>query len=97
VHITKAINKVSIFSNETMVNLQHATTREYYLQRHSYILEKLDGLSYDENLKAIRPYDIFCDSRSCPAVDGTTALYFDDDHLSLAGAELLAREILKLP
>jgi SGNH domain (fused to AT3 domains) len=39
------------------------------------------------------PAPVFCDKSKCRFVEGDTALYFDDNHLSLAGARKLA-EIL---
>ncbi|WP_114327622.1 acyltransferase family protein [Candidatus Colwellia aromaticivorans] len=94
VHINKATTAFSIFSREPIIDLERATTREYYLQRNRFILNKLDSLTYDTDLVAIRPLDILCDSEYCPAVYEGKALYFDDDHLSLEGSRIVIEKII---
>jgi hypothetical protein len=37
----------------------------------------------------VDPAAVFCDDARCRALDGATALYSDDDHLSRAGAARL--------
>ncbi|GAB3108503.1 acyltransferase family protein [Pseudomaricurvus hydrocarbonicus] len=89
VHISKAVSPFSIFGSQTMIDLDSATTSQYYFERNQFILKKLDALPYGENLHAIKPFDILCNKVSCPAVKRDVALYFDDDHLSVEGARLL--------
>ena len=88
-NIEKAVAPVSVLGSKTMLDLEHASTEEYYFERNHFILEKLDSLPYSETLTSIKPYDIFCSRGYCPAVKDGKALYFDDDHLSLAGAKLI--------
>ena len=76
-----------------MVDLERTTSVEYYLSRNKFILNKLDSLPYGEKLHAIRPFDILCDGGFCPAIMNNKALYFDDNHLSTFGAELIADSI----
>ncbi len=44
----------------------------------------------------IDPADAFCDASACAAVKDGAALYFDQHHMSLAGAGLIADEIIPL-
>jgi hypothetical protein len=73
--------------------LWSATTVEYYFARNKFIISKLDSLPYGDNLHALKPFEVVCDGGFCSAVNGNNALYFDDDHLSLSGAELLVDTI----
>ena len=76
-------------NKKTMLDLKKSTTSDYYFSRNSFIISKLDSLQYGDNLHAIKPFEILCDSKYCPASNNGKALYFDDDHLSIAGAEQL--------
>jgi len=90
VHITKAVTPFSIFGSQTMLNLKNSTSSKYYFARNNFILNKLDMLPYDNNnLHAIKPFEILCNKEYCPAVINETALYFDDDHLSVNGSKIL--------
>lgn len=42
------------------------------------------------------PTEIFCDSQNCYAEKNGKPLYFDDDHISLAGAALVAKNLIPL-
>lgn len=50
-----------------------------------------------KNITVIDPADSFCDSINCYAVKDGTALYFDEHHMSVAGAAVLATKILNRP
>ncbi len=78
----------SIFGG-SIGNLEATTSAKYYFLRHQFILNKLDTLSYGANLHAIKPFKILCNNKYCPAMINETAIYFDDDHLSVAGAKIL--------
>jgi peptidoglycan/LPS O-acetylase OafA/YrhL len=58
----------------------------YYMARNSFVLPKLEDLPWGERLIPIRPAEALCDISQCYAVRNGTALYFDDNHLSLTGA-----------
>ena len=95
VHISKAVSPFSVFSEDTMLDLDKSTTADYYFRRNRFIIDRLDSLPYGDGLYAIRPFDILCDSDYCPAVANGKALYFDDDHLSTAGAaRLIANSVI---
>ena len=89
VHISKAVTPFSILGSQTLLNLRNTTSSRYYFARNNFILNKLDALQYNSNLHAIRPFEILCNKEYCPAVVNETALYFDDDHLSVEGSKIL--------
>ncbi len=89
VNIHAAAMPFSIFRQRTMVDLEKTTSAEYYFRRHAFIIDKLEALPYGRNLHAIKPFQILCGQDYCPAVIHGTALYFDDDHLSVEGSKLL--------
>ena len=47
-----------------------------------------------KNTNVINPKDLFCDDVSCHVIKLNEALYFDDDHLSISGASIIARHII---
>lgn len=93
-HINKIVSPFSILSDDILIDLSKATPADYYFKRNNYILKKLDSLEYKAGLHAIRPFDLLCAGEFCPAVKNNKSLYFDDDHLSLSGASIVADEVL---
>ncbi len=87
-NIHKLATPFSVFGG-TFGNLKETTTREYYYLRHDFVINKLNELPYGDNLHAIKPFEILCNNGKCPAVVNETALYFDDDHLSVEGSKML--------
>ncbi|WP_299594177.1 acyltransferase family protein [uncultured Microbulbifer sp.] len=77
------------------LELIRGTSLDYYRKRNSLILNHFDAVNYPENVYLIEPEKLFCDSEYCYAVQESKPLYYDDDHPSLAAAEILSREILK--
>lgn len=49
-----------------------------------------------EVVKVYDPAEQFCDARDCYVVKDGLALFFDDDHMSVGAAELVAREVAQL-
>jgi hypothetical protein len=69
-----------------------------FLQRSKNAIEALDSIGTHKNLVRIRPDEILCNDtveQRCIAHLNGEALYFDSNHLSNEGAELLVREILR--
>jgi peptidoglycan/LPS O-acetylase OafA/YrhL len=93
IDINTIVSPFSIFGGGVVYDLDHTTSADYFFSRNDFILGKLDSLSYGKNLYAIKPFEIICKDGFCPAVKDNKALYFDDDHLSLSGARLVADEI----
>ena len=50
----------------------------------------------DREVKVVDLAEAFCDAEQCYAIRDGEALYFDDDHMSLAGARLASRHIATL-
>lgn len=94
-HISKAITPFSIVGDSAFLDLNTSTTKEYYEKRHRYILAKLRSLQKNDNLILVNIYELLCHEGGCPAVIGDTAIYFDDDHLSIAGSKILFERLLK--
>ncbi|MBU2114510.1 MAG: acyltransferase, partial [Gammaproteobacteria bacterium] len=90
--ITK-LGPLSIFSNQSLLDLNNTLPRSYYEQRNAYILAKLDSLPFNDKLVAVKPASVLCDEQHCAAVKHDKAMYFDDDHLSVSGASAVAEMI----
>lgn len=61
--------------------------------RSAYVRERLHAIP--SGVTVVDPSDIFCDERACLAVREGTALYYDDHHMSVDGARLVAEEVLR--
>lgn len=92
-----SITKVEPFSalgGPKLFDLDRATSVSYYGKRNEFILNKLATLPYSDHLVAVRPDEILRHGDYFTAVLGDKALYYDDNHLSLAGATLVAKDIM---
>jgi hypothetical protein len=65
---------------------------EWWRKRTVFVMSRLGEIPKD--VLVLDPSQIFCRGGDCLAADGGTAFYFDDDHMSVAGARLVARELL---
>jgi peptidoglycan/LPS O-acetylase OafA/YrhL len=63
---------------------------DYYFRRQEFIFNVLDGLEHSSQLIRIYPHRKLCDEKNCIVYAEGKSLYFDENHLSLAGAELVA-------
>lgn len=88
-HISNLLTPFSIFGGDLRFDLQNTTSTDYYFTRNSYILEKLNSLTYNDRLIAVKPFELMCSEQGCPAVSKGKSLYFDDGHLSVFGANEL--------
>ena len=59
----------------------------------AFIRSRLGDLP--EEAIIIDPADFFCNQVTCAAVKDNTALYFDDQHMSVAGSALISAEIIR--
>jgi len=91
-HISTILTPFSIFGGSLRFDLHNTTTADYYFSRNRYILDKLNSLTYNEQLKAVKPFEFLCHTSHCPAVSDGKSLYFDDGHLSIFGAKKLIIE-----
>jgi peptidoglycan/LPS O-acetylase OafA/YrhL len=63
-------------------------SREWWDRRTAFVRARLHQIPPE--ILVVDPADLFCDRKSCAAVRDSVALYFDDDHMSVAGARLIA-------
>lgn len=67
--------------------------RSWWDQRNRYVISRLRELPAE--VTVVDPTALLCDTQRCWAARKEVGLYFDDDHLSVAGAGLVADEILR--
>ena len=67
--------------------------RKEWEERQKYITERKNEIS--DEVTIINPSDLFCDENSCYVVRDGVALYFDIHHMSVAGATLVAEEVIE--
>lgn len=61
----------------------------WWNRRNSYVYERLKTLPAE--VAVVDPAKMFCDDLNCYATHGGVSLYFDDDHMSVEGARIVAR------
>jgi peptidoglycan/LPS O-acetylase OafA/YrhL len=75
-----------------------STSASRFEERNAFVRETLDSTIHDPDILAIKPSDLLCNSfvaNRCIAQTHGVPLYFDDDHLSRNGAELIISKILE--
>ena len=68
-------------------------SRDVWDVRKHVISRKLAELPKD--VIVVDPTELFCDVKACLAVRGGASLYYDDNHMSIAGARIVAEEIFR--
>ncbi len=96
IHPEKAVSPFWVFSDRTMLDLERATDSDYYFRRNEFIISKLNSLPIGVDLHVIKPFDLLCDGEYCPVVRNGKALYSDDNHLSISGAEFIANDMITI-
>jgi len=74
-----------------------STSHQQFRTWNNDVIEAFDSIN-DENLYKVKPHEILCNTYiedRCINTLGEKFLYYDDDHLSNAGAEIIAPEILR--
>ena len=61
-------------------------TRRFYAQRNGEILQHLQKIAHWPGVSLSDPVTALCDAENCHAIVDGKAMYFDDNHLSMAGA-----------
>mgnify|MGYP001246541354 CR=1 FL=1 len=72
------------------------TDYDVFLERNKFVYEILDNLE-NKNIYKVYPEKVFCNTKiknKCVANDEKNLFYYDDDHLSLYGSEILVKEIM---
>lgn len=67
-------------------------SREWWSARSAFVMGRLRELPSE--VTVVDPAGLFCTGKQCFAVRAGTALYFDDDHMSVSGASQVARAVL---
>ncbi|TSJ63909.1 acyltransferase [Starkeya sp. 3C] len=73
-----------------------STSYDAFIRRNGAVLAVFDAVDRP-NVFRVRPYDLLCDAKQgrCRNAEGDVSFYFDDDHLSSAGARLIVPELVK--
>lgn len=66
---------------------------DWWRKRSQFVRNRLNEIP--NGVKIINPEELFCDFQYCYVVKNSTSLYFDDNHLSVEGAKIVANEILR--
>jgi hypothetical protein len=66
--------------------------RDWWTERTAFLRQHLREIP--AGVTVVDPADLFCDATVCYAGQHSISYYFDDDHMSLAGAGVVADEIL---
>ena len=90
IHINSSIRKEVFSSTSSVRGRAKEDWSKIYSAKESLLKE------LPEEVKVFDPSDLFCDKRDCYVVKDGIALYFDDDHMSVRGAEMVAKEVVKL-
>ncbi|WP_318440461.1 acyltransferase family protein [Photobacterium leiognathi] len=88
-NLDKGINKLfyqSFWTGRGIENIKGSTIYSYKKENRK-ILNHFMNVKYPENVIFIDPIDSFCDDKNCYAIKNGEALYFDDNHPSVVGAE----------
>lgn len=67
-------------------------SRSWWTQRTAYFSRHF---SPPDNVPTVHPATLFCDDTTCLAGKNGKAFYFDDDHVSLWGAQQIAQQVLQ--
>jgi peptidoglycan/LPS O-acetylase OafA/YrhL len=70
-----------------------SVSRAWWDARSAWTTARLNQIPRE--VRIIDPAKLLCDSANCYAAKGGVAYYFDDNHLSVAGAELVADQVLQ--
>ncbi|BDW97430.1 hypothetical protein MACH10_31150 [Thalassospira tepidiphila] len=68
-------------------------TVDWWLRRSAFVRNGLKQIPDD--VIVFDPASLFCAAEYCYAVKGVKALYFDNNHMSVEGAQLIATEIIR--
>jgi hypothetical protein len=74
-----------------------STNYDLFVKRNKFAIDALDSIQENTLLQRIKPDEIFCNVQKlnrCSVQINSRPLYYDSDHLSNKGAELLINQIL---
>ncbi|WP_338040768.1 SGNH hydrolase domain-containing protein [Marinagarivorans cellulosilyticus] len=96
VDIEKITTPFSIFHKQYTYDLANTIPIDEYEATNAFILDKLNQLPWSENLIAVKTIDSLCGDYYCPAIKNEKPLFFDSNHLSIYGGEIIAKSIMNL-
>ena len=85
------------YLNDQFTPMSISTSHEHFKNRNSFVNDVLNNVPNYQNLIHIKPERHLCDSLikgRCVSQWNGTPLYYDDDHLSNAGARMLTPDIM---
>lgn len=89
VNVPKTMARELLSSNE---NFRVKVSKSYYSDRNADVLELYQRLAVNCGVKLLEVDKYFCDERYCYGDVAGRPIYFDDNHLSVYGADLLIPE-----
>ncbi|MDF1641261.1 acyltransferase family protein [Thalassolituus oleivorans] len=87
--IMQLATPLTIFHQDGLRDLLHVTTVDNFDKRNMEVVRRLKYLIDEEQVLYLDARDAICGDDYCGAVIERKALYFDDDHLSLTGADVI--------
>jgi peptidoglycan/LPS O-acetylase OafA/YrhL len=97
-HVPEVYSKFFRFGDHDNYDIVISTSHESFLKRNDRAIRMLDNLRHDRILR-YRPDQVLCDSivpDRCINAVADRILYYDDDHLSITGNELLMPSLLEM-
>lgn len=82
-----------IFKSEDYKDEVIGVSRQWWLERTDFLRSSIHDIP--KSVFVFDPIDLFCGEKDCLAVENGISYYFDDDHLSISGARLVAVEVVK--
>jgi peptidoglycan/LPS O-acetylase OafA/YrhL len=70
-------------------------SRNWWEERNRYVRAYLPAIP--KGVEVVDPTRLFCDRKTCYAARNGVSLYFDDNHMSVAGASLVVAQFLHPP
>ena len=93
--LLNSINNSSVIDNDLVPIL--STSYNVYKKRNKKIFDILDSIEHP-NIFRVYPHKLFCNTKvknRCVANDENFLFYYDDDHVSLKGSEMIVNQIIR--
>lgn len=90
--LPKRMENLALVSGITADGDVRGASRAWWDERNRYA-QALRALA-PKGVEIVDPTDLFCDETFCHAARNGVSLYFDDNHMSVAGAQLVAAKVL---
>ena len=82
-----------LFSSALHEGQLAGVSRQWWDARSHWVMTRLNQIP--SGVKIVDPAGLLCSQEKCFASRDGVSYYFDDDHLSIAGAQVISREILR--